>query len=396
LAWNNVFYNKSRTILVVLLIAIAFTSIALFRGYTRYSSEGLKLGFIKKSGNFRIAPEGFWSRSDSGVLFEAEELRILSGLLGSINTVSMVNPIIEFSGLIGNEKKSQIFWGEAREYPNIGVSAGTPLFQGDEGLVIGQGLARKLDISLDDGSESFVNIMSQSAENGISLASFDVAGITDTGVPQNDEGLVIASRKAALEFFGFEDTASFVEVRLTSGDEQDGLIQYIQKEMASRNYTVEIRTWMQLNPSFTEINALNMVQQNILTAIFCVLVFTALIQALSAAFKERLYEFGMLEAVGLRKGAISFLLVSEVVFLAFIAIAFGLLLTGGIAKVVSMLPIMLHFPGYSQGYKLFFLFTAADIGETVLFIFVTCVLAMLGPVLQIVRFQVAHLMYHSV
>jgi putative ABC transport system permease protein len=121
-----------------------------------------------------------------------------------------------------------------------------------------------------------------------------------------------------------------------------------------------------------------------------------LIQALSAAFKERLYEFGMLEAVGLKKGNISFLLVTEVFFLSFIAIAFGLFLTWIISGIISILPIKLYFPGYSEGYKLFFVFTVTDIVEAVLFIFVTCILAMFGPVIHILRFQIAHLMYHSV
>jgi putative ABC transport system permease protein len=396
LAWDNVFYNKSRTILVVILTAIAFSSIALFRGYTRYSSEGMKLGYIEKTGNFRIAPDGFWSHGNKEMLFEPDGLRILSGILNSINTVSMVNPIIEFSGIIGNEKQSQIFWGEAREEPNIGVTIGIPIFQGDDGFVIGRGLALKLGIDLDNNDESFVNIMSRTAKNGISLASFDVVGITDTGVPQNDEGLVIASREAILEFLGVENTASFVEVRLSSDDEQDIIIQHIKDEMSRHNYNIEIKTWEQLNPSFTDINALNIVQQNILTTILCILVFTALIQALSTAFKERLYEFGMLEAVGLKKSNISFLLIAETIFMSFMAIAFGLILTWGIAKIISILPITLHFPGYSGGYKLIFLFTTTDIIETILFIFVTCIFAMAGPMLHILRFQIAHLMYHSI
>jgi putative ABC transport system permease protein len=396
LAWNNVFYNKSRTALVIMLIAIAFSSIALFRGYTRYSSEGMKLGYIEKNGNFRIAPEGFWSRDETENLFEPDEFQILTGIAQSIIEVSTVNPVIEFSGIIGNEKQSQIFWGEAREYPNVGVTAGTPVFQGDEGLVIGHGLARKLGINLGNEDESFVNIMSQSTQNGVSLASFDVVGITDTGVPQNDEGLVISSREAALEFFGFENTASFIEIRLTDDNEQDKIIQYIIDETSRHGYTIEIKTWTQLNPSFAQINAMNKVQQNILTTILCILVFTALVQALSAAFKERLHEFGMLEAVGLKKSAISFLLITEVVFISIIAIAFGLAVTAGIAKIISIFPITLHFPGYSEGYKLVFLFTSTDIAKAILFIFVTCIFAMLGPVTHILRFQVTHIMYHSV
>jgi putative ABC transport system permease protein len=278
----------------------------------------------------------------------------------------------------------------------MGVSAGTPLFPGDAGLIIGEGLARKLGVSLIDAETAWVNLMAQSVEQGISLASFAVVGITDTGVPQQDEGLVIVSREAGLDFLGLGNTASVVEVRLEDEADQADCIASITEAMEQRHRRIEIKDWMDLNPSFAQIDALNQVQYTILTAILCVLVFTSLIQALSAAFKERLPEFGMLEAVGLRKGAIAFLLITEVVFMSLIALAIGLFASWGIAHLVSILNIKLYFPGYSTGYTLFFLFTPVDMALGAAFVFTACMLAMFGPLFPMLRFSVAHLMYHSV
>ena len=111
LAWNNLWYNKKRTFLQLLLILVTLASLILYKGYVDYSKEGMALGFIEKSGHIQILAkesEGFLNHVD---------LEKLISFLRSFPDVASIESVLHFSGIIGNEKTSTIFWGEAFDHP---------------------------------------------------------------------------------------------------------------------------------------------------------------------------------------------------------------------------------------------------------------------------------------
>ena len=206
LAWSNLWYNKKRTTLQILLILITLSALILYKGYVDYSKEGMALGFIEKSGHIQI-------KSKHSEHLNPEDLYKLGLKLSEKVEVENLEAVLKFSGIIGNENISTIFWGEAYDNPNkrYGVCEGSPVFSNTENLVLGKVLAENLKIASPD---EYVNILTSSPNSGMSLSSFSVSGITDTGIPENDAGLVIASRQTIIDFLGEDNIASYIQVFL--------------------------------------------------------------------------------------------------------------------------------------------------------------------------------------
>jgi putative ABC transport system permease protein len=398
MAWANLFFNRKRTALMVLLVAAALCSIILYRGYVAYSREGMKLGFIEKGGNIQIAAGDFWKYGGENQLLNGEVLANLQKLLANAPEVKSVEPVLDFSGIIGTMSVSRIFWGKAYENPHrfFGITGGNPVFPGDDSLVLGSRLAETLGFFensrfINEGG--YVNIMTSLESSGLSLGSFAIAGITDTGVPQNDEGLVIASRKSILDFLGLDDIATYIQVYLLDDKNTPDMETYIAGEARKLGLNIETRNWIQLNPSFSQINTLNEIQCAIFSGILCFLIVISITQSLSAAFNERLSEFGTLEAIGLGKQKITVLLALEVLLLSALGLGFGILFSWFAEKAVAALNIMLTFPGYSASYPLRFYLQPKDIAGSALFVLAACFLAMASPVYHIRRNTVIRLIY---
>jgi putative ABC transport system permease protein len=398
MAWSNLFYNIKRTVLMILLISAALCSIILYRAYAAYSREGMKLGYIEKDGNIQIASPGFWKYGGDKYLLDGEGIKTLYDILKENPDIKAVEPVLDFSGIIGTTSVSHIFWGKAYENPQkfYGVMEGRPVFPEDNSLVLGIKLAESLGFYNSHEflpEENFVNLMTSLESSGISLGSFEVSGITDTGIPRNDEGLVIASRAGILDFLGLKDAASYIQIYLYDDKKTAEMEQYVLQKAKKSNLDMETKNWRQLNPNFSQINTLNEVQCTIFTIILCVLIFISITQALSTAFNERLSEFGTLEAVGLKKRNITIMLILEVLFLGLLGLSLGILFSYAAAHAVAGLNIMLTFPGYSAAYPLRFFLLFQDIAGSGLFIMATCFLAMCSPVSHVLHNTVIRLIY---
>ena len=294
---------------------------------------------------------------------------------------------MKFSGIIGNENTSTIFWGEAYDNPDkkYGVCEGAPVFPNSENLVLGKVLADNLGINSPD---EYVNILTNSPNSGMSLSSFSVSGFTDTGIPENDSGLVIASRQTIIDFLGEENIASHIQIFLKKNKNLKCFENAIKEEFPE----YEIKNWIELNPSYNQVNSMNEMQYKVVSIIMCILVFVSLTQSLSTAFNERLYEFGMLESIGLKKLKISLMLYMEVLFLVIFGVILGLIFSELTNLIIRACNIEFIPPGYSSGFKLNFYITKLNIFSSIAFIFVTCFLALLIPIKNVLRNTVVNLM----
>lgn len=396
LAWDNLWYNRKRTISMLLLIALALSSTQLFKGYVEYSAQGMKIGYVYASGHFQIAKKGFWDELTSATMLDENDLTKIETVLAKhLKHIASVEPILDFNGIIGNEKTSAIFFGRAYEHSeaNSNVKEGVPVFAGEDAVILGSGLAKRLGI-YDLSGEPYVNIMSVLGSSGMSLGSFTVNGTTQVGVPQVDNGLVITSRQAALHLFGLSNAASTIQIRLERDNRLDEQIQNLKQKFKSENLEVEIRDWKELNPSYEQIVNYQLTQFYVLSLILSLFVFVALMQTLSTNFLERLPEFGTMDAIGMKKKTIARLLSWEVIFLALLGILAGIFFSFLFKYFFDVLQIKVIPPGRTVGYVVEFYLTLPDVFFSSLFIFMTCLLSTVFPVREVLKKQAIQLMGH--
>ena len=395
IAFANILFHKKRSFLSILLIAVACCTILLYKGYVEYSERGLALSFIENSGHIQVACKGFWSeKTEDTPLLTASDIEGLKGYFFEISKIEKVDAILNFQGIIGRGNASKIFWGIAYDEPHLlGVTEGVPVFEEDNSLVLGMGLFNALDINLENNN--IVNLMTTISSNELNSGSFEVAGYIDSGVPQNDRGLIIASRHALLNFFELDDKASCLRLYLESERDVEQIQKILNSYFEKNNLSFETRDWKTLNPTYTQISSLFNTQFSVITFILCVLIFVSLSQSIGMSFMERLSEFGTMEAIGLKKINLIFSLLMEVFILSFVGIILGIIFAYLGNVITETGNITMTPPGYSKGFPLRFFITVASLFKTLVFILLTCLVATLQPVYAIGKFSTVHLMQHS-
>ena len=245
LAWNNLWYNTKRTAALLLIIAVASSAILLYQGYVEYSSEGMTLGYISTSGNFQIATERYWQHTDDAdVLMDSATVNAVRQILASLEDVTFYDCVFEYDGIIGTETSSAIFWGKGYDEPNrhSGVVDGMPVFRDDDTILIGSILASKLHHTMTDGIR-YLSVMSSSPEAGLCLGSFAVSGIVETGIPQNDAGLLISTRATALSLLESDDAASYVQVHLSDNKKTASITATVEQRLHDAGIPCTTKTW---------------------------------------------------------------------------------------------------------------------------------------------------------
>ena len=394
-AWDNILFHLKRSILSVLLIAIASGAILLYRGFVEYSEQGLAMGFIASSGHIQINLKGAKDphHTEEAVLHR-QDMDRLRHIYRDIPAIKTADAVLHFQGIIGTDRHSAVFWGAAFDSPEaLGSTKGTPVFAGEQNLVLGKGLFESL--AVDTEREAIVNLMSSVGQSGLLTGSFEVSGMLDTGTPQNDAGLVIASRSALLDFFELEDSASYMRVFLKKDSDMPVAQAALDSYFAEHRQPYETYNWKELNPSWEQISGLFNNQFFVISAILYLLIFVALTQSLSASFMERIGEFGTMEAIGLKRSSVMAMLLSEACLLSLAGIAGGILLSQLGNVLTETFDIKMTPPGYSKAYRLSFFITARTVLRTQFFIFLTGMISVLYPMYTICRHSTVQLIHYS-
>lgn len=386
LAFNNLKYNFRRTISLIALITMSATSIILYQGYVEYCREGMASGYINNSGHIQIADKNYWGTTDtSGCYIYKTELTEIYDVLNKNPKIKFYDSVLEFSGLIGYNNNSSVFWGKGYDHPDkyYGAFKGLPVFEGDEGILIGKNLAQKLNIKLDMETD-YVSVMCNSPESGISLGSLELQGLVDTGIPQNDSGLLISSRQTALNILDMEDAASYIQIYFQNNDDIK-LIGEIQEKINEISSSLVIKDWQELNPSYKQVNDMNEAQFFIISLLIGVLIVISIMQTLVTAFLERMGEFGTLEAIGMKKKEIIIMLFLEMLYLFIISSLLAILITLSINKVTDVFNLSMTPPGYDVSYPLVFLFIPGKMFLAFCFVLFCCITASVFPIISIYK-----------
>ena len=237
--------------------------------------------------------------------------------------------------------------------------------------------------------------MSSIGDSGLLTGSFKVSGWLDTGTPQNDAVLVIASRSALLDFFELKDSASYMRIYLHKDTDMPAAQAALDSYFAEHQLPYQTQNWKERNPSWEQISGLFRNQSSFISIILYILIFTALTQSLSASFMERLGEFGTMEAIGLKRSSVIQMLVLEVCLISLAGIIGGIVLAQLGNSLTEICNITMTPPGYTRAYRLSFYITLPAILTTQFFIFLTGIISVLHPMYTICKHSTVQLIHYN-
>lgn len=330
LAWRNLWRHRTRTLIMGSAVALAYgLMLAGFGiaddGHHRMLREGVEAA----GGDVLVHGDGYWDSRASDIVIPDGD-RTLQ-LVRQVPGVKTAFPRVLISGLLSTatDNRPVMLQGvdpaleaDLHDYPEDMV-AGT-YFQGGEKdpLVLGYRLADHLGLDVGDR----VVLTASGPDGEMTRALFHLTGIVDLGMKEMDEVLGLTTINAARNALGDSTMLTQVGVLTTDNVDHHQVADSVRAAVEAAGNGLEVLTWEQAIPEmvgFVEID-------DAFGYIYYVVIFAVVLFSITNTFlmavMERVREFGLLNALGLRNERIGRLLLTETVLLTALAMAFGFLL----------------------------------------------------------------------
>ena len=360
LAWDNLRFNKSQTIMSIFIIALAIVSILLFRGYVNFASEGMRMSYVSQTGALQIAHKDFWAiDAEIKPNLKTDDYTLLANMLDNTYGIDSYQQILGITGMIGTAQRSRFFVGDAYEEISDSVYQMMDLGSDDadlneNGIVIGIGLADYLNIKVND----YVSILGHGGQ-GIAFSSLPIAGTIDMGFRDANMMFSFMTLETARNFYGMIDEFDRLRVDIVAIESLEEVKDIINKELEGTD--LEIRDWLELNPMYTDINNMNETASFWSIMMLAIFILAAISQMLQMNYYQRMGELGTLRAIGLTPKNVFLLLLRETTLMATLGVIFGLLITYAFSFAMEFFGATFTPPMTDAAYPLQMIFYLSDI-----------------------------------
>jgi ABC-type lipoprotein release transport system permease subunit len=340
LGYRNLWRNRRRTMLTMSAMAAATALVIFMLGiYDGMIWDMIDSATLDYHGHVKVTEPGYLERRrmqltipEDGLYEQLAADPSVPGATGRVRGFALL------SAGEGEESHSQpaellgIDPAQERTVTRLeeGVVQGEFIDSADtHGILLGTGLARRLEASVGDE----IVAMGQAADGSIAADLFTVWGIIETGEPVRDASLAITGRRTVQVMFVLEGRLHEWALRLDRPLDATG---WAERFNASHT-GVEAAGWIQFLPLMGQLLDLWGVSKFIFAVIFYFAVILVAANTMYMAFFERIREFAVMEALGLKSIRLSSLIIYEGFLLSGIA---GLV--GGVIGIAASLYFSTH------------------------------------------------------
>lgn len=331
MAWRNLWRHRTRTLIMTSAVAFSY---ALFLAAMGMGDDGhqqmLEAAAEGAGGDILVHADGYWaSRSSDLVIRNAQEiLPAVSGAPG----VQAAIPRVLVNGLVSSPvgNRPLMLQGidpereKALKNYSEDLSRGEYLGESsrDDPIILGATIVEKLELELGDR----VVLTASGPDGEITRALFHLTGVLETGLPEMDENMGLTTLEAAREAMGMEGMLTQIGIVQDPDVPSEEVAQAVRESAGAVGNGLEVLPWQEAIPEmvgFIEID--DAFLYIYIMVIFAVVAF-AIANTFLMAVMERVREFGLLNALGLRGGGVARLLLAETVLMTLLAMAVGFLL----------------------------------------------------------------------
>lgn len=331
LAWRNLWRQRTRTLILMSAVTLSYAMVLAAMGVGDDSHfQMLDAAVEGAGGEVLVHGEGYWeSRSGDLLIDDAESARrALAGIAG----VEAVIPRVLVSGLlstaVGNRPVQLVGIEPAAEARlrdvQERIDEGTRLEDADVGspLLLGGPVAEELEV----GPGDRVVVTATGADGELTRALFHVAGIVRSGRAEVDERVAYTTLAAARNALDLGDQLTQIGLLVAPGTDPAAVQSSARSALAAHPDDLEVLTWSEALPEmvgFIEID-------DAFLYVYAVVIYLVVILAIANTFLvsvlERVREFGLLTALGLRGRALARLVMAETALLTVLSMGAGLIL----------------------------------------------------------------------
>jgi ABC-type lipoprotein release transport system permease subunit len=253
-------------------------------------------------------------------------------------------------------------------------------------VLLGETLARNLDASIGDS----IILLSTDYYGSQSADRFRLVGTLSVGDPTIDAYAAFVRLVDLQRFLEFEGGLSHVALFSEKSDETASLAGDLVRVFEPGEY--EVTAWPELIPEVVQLMILDDIGAWITMGILIVVVAFGILNTILMSVFERVREFGVLRAIGMRPRAVFSLVLAESALLALLGIAIGIAIAIPLVLWFEQNPIPMTGESYQAVAEVFriepvivFAFRASHFVVTPLIIFVVAMLSALPPALRASR-----------
>ena len=346
LAWRNIWKNKRRTILTMLIIIFGCYMIVLFNAFSVGSHDQMIDDAVGlHTGHIQIHEKGYWEKKSLSYVFKTDKKYLNDiKLLQKKKRISGFTPRINAGALLSHNDSTSlaIINGiDPAKEKTVSVMH-TKIIQGrflssedSTHAIVGKTLAKNLSIKI--GSK--IALISQGFGGRVAAEYLTVVGIFKSGNPKYDMTTVFMPFKQATETFSMENYISSLVVKVANisyvESVKNDLITLSKQRQArcSANNktdikcaTHEVMAWDKLMPQLVQWIQMDDASLYIIDLILYLVVAFGVLNTIQMSVFERTREFGVMLAIGTTPRQVLYMVLVESVFISSIGIAIGITL----------------------------------------------------------------------
>ncbi|MEL6192520.1 MAG: ABC transporter permease [Bacteroidota bacterium] len=334
LAWRNLWRNKRRTfitaasIFFAVLLAIVMNSL----------NEGVYDKMIQNvvgfyTGYVQVHKDGYWD--DQTLENSFEQVPAVFSSVEEHPTVSSVNPRLETFSLAASDSVTQgcmvvgIQPSEENKLTSLKnkVAEGTYLAEDDLGIMLAQGLAKKLKVSIGDT----LVLLGQGYRGAMASGKYPVRALLKFGSPDLNKRMSYITLQEAQYFLAADERLTSLSLSLNSAQAAKKVAADLENSL-SEEY--EVMEWQEMMPELVQTIEADRGGNVLTMAILYVIIGFGIFGTVLMMTAERKYEFGVMTAIGMSKLKLAAVVVLEMIFMAILGILAGML---------ASLPIVIYF-----------------------------------------------------
>ncbi len=329
LAWRNIFRNKRRTLIASMVIGLGLVALifmdALMIGMERSMIQSATESFM---GDGQIHSEGF---QDTYAV--EKTINDLDSVVSSLKNESIVKHFTERAlsyaaisspvdmssvTMVGVNPETEKYLSQIDD----AIVKGTYFdSSGMRNIVLGDKLANTLQVELGD---RIVLTAAQAYTGDLAQELFHVSGIFHMGMDELDKGMVFIRLAKAQDMLNLNGQVHEIALNFTDVNYgRDSTLAFWSKYSKYGNVA---EGWGQLMPQLLTAFELSTYSVFLTGLILFGVVALSIVNALFMSLYERMYEFGVMLAIGTRKGALARMIIFEAGSLAIVSAIAGIIL----------------------------------------------------------------------
>jgi putative ABC transport system permease protein len=214
-----------------------------------------------------------------------------------------------------------------------------------------------------------------------------VSGIFSAGLDEIDAQVMYLPLSVTQTILDTQNVDMAV-VKFQKLSQSEANLSKINKNFSKNNSLLHARSWRELAVLFRQVDNFYAIQNRLIEAILLALMFLGILNTISMTVIERTGEIGTLRSLGESRQDIVSQFVLESIFIGFVGIISGILLSLGIINLISVANIMTEMPGASVPFKIVINFLYSSVLYSGFLAIITTILATLIPALRASRMDI--------